>query len=236
MYTVQTRQPADTWSPQLNPEIKKRQVLVKPQLVISQTFVRTGTVPDLGMLLTLLLYSRKTTSMSLVITIQSVSLYRLHVARVFHQIFPCLVHESEQILLNKKQISFSAGLSTMLQLLKVLDKWTEILDGGRCVDVIYCDFKKAFYFAVSHRRFMSIPEYYGIWGPVLSWIGDFLYKDVEGVGRMWLAVFLRALSSDPYSLSVMAVSSKLIWSLFHEMTSLVTFTIILIHHFNDVIY
>ena len=87
--------------------------------------------------------------MSLVITIQSVSLYCLHVARVVHQRFPCHVHEREQILLRKKQFSFSAGLSTMLQLLKVLGKWTEILDSGRCVDVIYCDFKKAFFYGVA---------------------------------------------------------------------------------------
>jgi hypothetical protein len=34
--------------------------------------------------------------------------------------------------------------SIVLQLLQVLDKWTEILDKGGCVDTIYCDFMKAF--------------------------------------------------------------------------------------------
>jgi hypothetical protein len=43
-------------------------------------------------------------------------------------------------LFSKKQFGFISGRSTVLQ--KVLDKWTEILDKG--VDIIYCDFMKAF--------------------------------------------------------------------------------------------
>ena len=59
-------------------------------------------------------------------------------------------------LFSLQQFGFLPGISTVLQLLKVLDKWTEILDGGGCVDVIYCDFKKAFD-TVPHRRLMSVP-------------------------------------------------------------------------------
>ena len=42
------------------------------------------------------------------------------------------------------QFGFLAGRSTVLQLLKVLDIWTQTLDEGRCLDVNYCDFMKPF--------------------------------------------------------------------------------------------
>ena len=54
------------------------------------------------------------------------------------------VHMKENELLSKCQFGFVKGRSTVLQLLKVLDIWTETLDNGGCIDVIYCDFMKAF--------------------------------------------------------------------------------------------
>ena len=50
----------------------------------------------------------------------------------------------EYELLIKNQFGFIKGRSTVLQLLKVLDTWAETLDNGGCIDVIYCDFMKAF--------------------------------------------------------------------------------------------
>ena len=44
----------------------------------------------------------------------------------------------------KIQYGFISGRSTSLQLLEVLDKWTEALDNGHYVDCIYMDFQKAF--------------------------------------------------------------------------------------------
>ena len=54
------------------------------------------------------------------------------------------VHMKENELLSKNQFGFIKGRSTVLQLLKVLDTWTKTLDNGGCIDVIYCDFMKAF--------------------------------------------------------------------------------------------
>ena len=48
------------------------------------------------------------------------------------------------LLLSEKQFGFLVGRSTVLQLLTVVDKWTEIMDRGGEIDVIYCDFQKAF--------------------------------------------------------------------------------------------
>jgi hypothetical protein len=42
-------------------------------------------------------------------------------------------------LYSNTQFGFIYGRSTVLQLLKVLDRWTEILDEGGCIDVAYCD-------------------------------------------------------------------------------------------------
>jgi hypothetical protein len=53
-------------------------------------------------------------------------------------------HMKRNKLFSKKQFGFISGRSTVLQLLQVLDKWTEILDKYDCVDTIYCDFIKAF--------------------------------------------------------------------------------------------
>ena len=47
-------------------------------------------------------------------------------------------------ILTYKQFGFTRGRSTILQLLKVVDKLSEILDRGGVFDVIYCDFIKAF--------------------------------------------------------------------------------------------
>jgi hypothetical protein len=47
-------------------------------------------------------------------------------------------------LFSKKQFGFISRRSTSLQLLEVLDKWTEAIDKGTDVDVIYKDFQKAF--------------------------------------------------------------------------------------------
>ena len=48
-------------------------------------------------------------------------------------------------------VVFIKGCSTVLQPLKVIDTWTETLDNGGCIDVIYCDFMKAFE-KVSHAK------------------------------------------------------------------------------------
>ena len=92
-------------------------------------------------------------------------------------------------LISRKQFGFLTGRSTVLQLLKVIDSWTEILVRGGCVDVIYCDFMKAFD-TVPHRRLINVLEYYGIDDPILSWINDFLTDRrqkvvINGVASKW---------------------------------------------------
>lgn len=61
----------------------------------------------------------------------------------------------------------------MLQLIKVLDSWAEALDEGLAVDVVYCDFMKAFH-RVPHKRLMEKISTYNIKGGLLTWIKKFL--------------------------------------------------------------
>ena len=76
-------------------------------------------------------------------------------------------------LITDKQFGFLGGRSTLLQLLHVMEDWTKILDDGGNIDVVYCDFMKAFD-KVPHTRLLSKLESYGIQDPVLSWIRSFL--------------------------------------------------------------
>ena len=64
--------------------------------------------------------------------------------KILEQIIRVTEHMKDNDLLSNKQFGFIKGRSTVLQLLKVLDSWTETLENGGCIDVIYCDFMKAF--------------------------------------------------------------------------------------------
>ena len=59
------------------------------------------------------------------------------------------------------------------QLLTALNYWTEFLEQGIPVDVIYLDFSKAFD-SVSHERLLLKLKAYGIHGNILEWIKSFL--------------------------------------------------------------
>ena len=63
--------------------------------------------------------------------------------------------------------------STVLQLLNVIDEWSEAVDRGRNIDYIYFDFKKAFD-TVAHERLYHKLKAYCITNPILGWINNFL--------------------------------------------------------------
>jgi len=81
-----------------------------------------------------------------------------------------LLHNS---LLSNRQYGFSKGRSTMLQLLHMMDKWTEYLEYGGQIDAIYSDFQKAFD-RVPHKRLLSKLHSYGFNQVIINWIWDFL--------------------------------------------------------------
>jgi len=61
----------------------------------------------------------------------------------------------------------------MLQLLHMLDKWSEYLECGGQIDAVYTDFEKAFD-KVPHKRLLSKLHSYEISDSIINWIKDFL--------------------------------------------------------------
>ena len=82
-------------------------------------------------------------------------------------------HMRSNKLFSPYQYGFIDKRSTTLQLLYVLDKWTEIIGDGGTIDAIYMDFMKAFD-KVPHERLLKKVKAYGIGGPLLGWIRSFL--------------------------------------------------------------
>ena len=76
-------------------------------------------------------------------------------------------HMFKNGLLSDKQHGFINGHSCNTQLLEVLDMWTELVDLGEVVDVIYLDFAKAFD-TVPHERLLLKMQEYGVEGKVLE--------------------------------------------------------------------
>ena len=83
-------------------------------------------------------------------------------------------HLKTSNLLSKRQFGFLWGRSTVLQLLKVLDNWTKILNNsGSKIDAIYMNFQKAFD-KVPHKRLLTKVNGYGLNGEIHDWIKAFL--------------------------------------------------------------
>ena len=89
-------------------------------------------------------------------------------------------HMNVNELFSKNQFGFLSKRSTILQLVRVLDIWSEILDQGGSLDVIYMDFMKAFD-KVPHRRLVYKVGKYGIKGKLLNWINSFLSERTQCV-------------------------------------------------------
>ncbi len=83
-------------------------------------------------------------------------------------------------LFSNKQYGFSSGRSTTLQLLAVMEIWTEALDKGYDIDVVYMDYMKAFD-TVPHRRLINKLQSYVIHSQLIEWIQDFLSGRVQQV-------------------------------------------------------
>ena len=101
-------------------------------------------------------------------------------------------HMNRNNLFSSKQFGFIGGRSTSLQLLTVLDKWTEILDNGGTIHAIYMDFMKAFD-KVPHKRLIKKLQAYGISQKMCTWIENFLYNrkqrvQVNGCFSNWAEV------------------------------------------------
>ena len=84
-----------------------------------------------------------------------------------------LSHLTENHLLSDKQYGFRSGRSCSLQLLNVMERWTEYVEQHQSWDTIYLDLAKAFD-KVAHQRLPKKISSYGIKAALLSWISSLL--------------------------------------------------------------
>ena len=82
-------------------------------------------------------------------------------------------HLLDNNLITDEQHGFVPRKSCLTNLLESLEDWTHVLDDKESLDIIYCDFKKAFD-SVPHQRLLKKISAYGIRGQILNWIRDFL--------------------------------------------------------------
>ena len=167
---------------QMHPKLIKElaDVLAKPLSIIFNTSLQTRTLPA----------SWKTANVSAIFkkgdntnanNYRPISLTSI-ICRIMESIIreEVIEHMKKHNLFSDKQYGFISGRSTSLQLLKVLDLWTQILDNGGQIDIIYMDFMKAFD-QVPHRRLVGKIESYGIGGDIIGWISDFLRDRTQRV-------------------------------------------------------
>lgn len=88
-----------------------------------------------------------------------------------------------------RNLDFDRRDQCVLQLLDVMEDWTDYLEKEESWDTVYLDFAKAFD-SVPHQRLLHKVSAYGIRGPILSWLRDFLtgrrqFVTVLGASSSW---------------------------------------------------
>ena len=89
-------------------------------------------------------------------------------------------HVDTNNLMSPHQHGFRKKRSCQTNLLESFEVWTKVVDEGAPVDIVYCDFRKAFD-TVSHQHLIKKLSSYGIKGQVLAWLSDFLSERWQAV-------------------------------------------------------
>lgn len=82
-------------------------------------------------------------------------------------------HMTQNNLFSAYQHGFVPSKNCFTNLIECMEKWSEILESGDSVDIIYTDFAKAFD-SVPHQRLLRKMKNNGITGKTLDWIKAFL--------------------------------------------------------------
>ena len=159
----------------LHPKALKElaQTITKPLTKIFNLSLSTGKVPDVWKVGNITALFKKGDK-ALPGNYRPVSLTSV-ACKLLEKIIRSLMvdHMKMNNLFSDRQFGFISGRSTTLQLLKVMDIWTKVIDNGGCVDTVYMDFMKAFD-KVPHRRLMEKLRAYGFSIQIRRWIEDFL--------------------------------------------------------------
>ena len=159
----------------INPFLLKSmaEVFVKPLTLIFQKSVPSGTVPSAWKeaRITPIFKTGSKTEPS---NYRPVSLTPIICKTLEKVVRKSIInHLNDNHLLSDKQYGFRSGRSYSLQLLHVMERWTEYAEQHQSWDTRYLDLAKAFD-RVAHQRLLKKISSYGIKGAVLSWISSFL--------------------------------------------------------------
>ena len=72
-----------------------------------------------------------------------------------------------------EQHRFTNKRSCLTNLIETLEYWTQALDSGYGLDILYLDYQKAVD-TVPHTRLLCKLKWYGFGGDILGWISEFL--------------------------------------------------------------
>ena len=166
----------------LSPNFIKKLIddLTEPLTIIFQNSYKTGIVPNQWKIAKITALFKKG-NRSYVGNYRPVSLTSV-IGKCMEQLIKehVMKHMLTNNLISSKQYGFIPGRSTSLQLLKVLDEWTALIDEGISIDCIYMDFQKAFD-KVPHNRLMAKLAAYKIEKKTLNWIKHFLNDRTQQV-------------------------------------------------------
>ena len=117
------------------------------------------------------------------------------VCKVFESIIRnnIIRHMSSNALFAKEQHGFLPRKSCITQLLTATEYWSEVLQHGDSVDVVYFDFRKAFD-SVPHQRLLLKLKSYGI-VRVVYWIGSLPSLQIENRELLLMNLTLAGLMS-----------------------------------------
>ena len=167
----------------LHPRVFKEiaPVLTRPLYIIFDISIKTGKVPSAWKIASITPIFKNKGSKNHAENYRPISLTCI-VSKILESVVrdDVLSYFKENGLLSDRQFGFLEGRSTTLQLLTVMEKWIDILDNDGIIDVIFCDFQKAFD-KVPHNRLIDVLRYYGIEDPILSWIENFLKQRKQQV-------------------------------------------------------
>jgi len=161
----------DFWHPRFFKEAAFE--LTKPLTVLFQKSLDTGVLPDVWKTANVVPVFKKG-DRKLPSNYRPISL-TLVICKILESVIRDKIFEYllRNNLLSNQQHGFVPGRSCITQLLTALNCWTESLEHGTPVDVIYLDFSKAFD-SVPHERLLLKLRAYGIQGNILRWIKSFL--------------------------------------------------------------
>ncbi len=134
---------------------KTAKAISKPLEIIFNKSLETGTIPDEWKLARISSIYKNKGSKKMAGNYRPISLTSV-VCKTLETIIRnhIMGYMTENKFFSDKQFGFLPGRSSTLQLLKVLDIWTQALDEGWDIDIIYMDYMKAFD-TVPHKRLHS---------------------------------------------------------------------------------